>query len=157
MMNIIFLRNTPDLFYKIFILIKLYNCILIKRNNRQFREWQSLVWKEMLPIERDYRIQSDCNISKVFKLDGIGPVDNRPSTKKLHHFVKKKWGWGGKGNRSLQTSDMEKKTGSVLAHFVLLPQRANSGYLLSICKDLQNACNFLIGGSFCQKVSFKSV
>ena len=23
------------------------------------------------------------------KLDGVGPVDNRPSTKKLHHFVKK--------------------------------------------------------------------
>ena len=25
-----------------------------------------------------------------FKLDGIGPGDNRPSTDKLHHFVKKK-------------------------------------------------------------------
>ena len=25
------------------------------------------------------------------KLDGIGPVDNRPSTDKLHHFVKKKY------------------------------------------------------------------
>ena len=25
-----------------------------------------------------------------FKLDGVGPVDNRPSTKKLHHFVRKK-------------------------------------------------------------------
>ena len=24
------------------------------------------------------------------KLDGVGPVDNRPSTDKLHHFVKKK-------------------------------------------------------------------
>ena len=24
------------------------------------------------------------------KLDGEGPVDNRPSTDKLHHFVKKK-------------------------------------------------------------------
>ena len=24
------------------------------------------------------------------KLDGVGPVDNRPSTNKLHHFVKKK-------------------------------------------------------------------
>ena len=23
------------------------------------------------------------------KLDGVGPVDNRPSTDKLHHFVKK--------------------------------------------------------------------
>ena len=25
-----------------------------------------------------------------FKLDGVGPVDNRPSTNKLHYFVKKK-------------------------------------------------------------------
>ena len=24
------------------------------------------------------------------KLDGVGPVDNRPSLDKLHHFVKKK-------------------------------------------------------------------
>ena len=24
------------------------------------------------------------------KLDGVGPIDNRPSTDKLHHFVKKK-------------------------------------------------------------------
>ena len=24
------------------------------------------------------------------KLDGVGPVDNRPSTDKLHHFVRKK-------------------------------------------------------------------
>ena len=24
------------------------------------------------------------------KLDGVGPVDNRPSTNKLHHFVRKK-------------------------------------------------------------------
>ena len=24
-----------------------------------------------------------------FKLDGIGPVDNRPSRDQLHHFVKK--------------------------------------------------------------------
>ena len=24
------------------------------------------------------------------QLDGVGPVDNRPSTDKLHHFVRKK-------------------------------------------------------------------
>ena len=24
-----------------------------------------------------------------YKLDGVGPVDNRPSTDKLHHFVRK--------------------------------------------------------------------
>ena len=27
---------------------------------------------------------------KDVKLDGVGPVDNRPSTDKLHHIVKKK-------------------------------------------------------------------
>ena len=26
----------------------------------------------------------------IWKLDGVGPVDNRPSTDKLHHFVRKK-------------------------------------------------------------------
>jgi hypothetical protein len=26
----------------------------------------------------------------VLKLDGVGPVDNRPSTDKLHHFVREK-------------------------------------------------------------------
>ena len=26
-------------------------------------------------------------ISKKYKLDGVGPVDNRPSTDQLHHFV----------------------------------------------------------------------
>ena len=25
----------------------------------------------------------------LIKLDGVGPVDNRPSTDKLHHFVQK--------------------------------------------------------------------
>ena len=24
-----------------------------------------------------------------YKLDGVGPVDNKPSTDKLHHFVQK--------------------------------------------------------------------
>ena len=27
---------------------------------------------------------------KVYKLDGVGPVDNRPSTDKLHHIIRKK-------------------------------------------------------------------
>ena len=26
----------------------------------------------------------------MYKLDGVGPVDNRPSTDMLYHFVKKK-------------------------------------------------------------------
>jgi hypothetical protein len=31
---------------------------------------------------------SKWNILKHVKLDGVGPVDNRPSTDKLHHFVR---------------------------------------------------------------------
>ena len=30
------------------------------------------------------------NKDKFWKLDGVGPVDNRPSTNKLHQFVQKK-------------------------------------------------------------------
>ena len=37
MINIIFLRNIPDLFYKIFILIKLYNCILTRSSESDGR------------------------------------------------------------------------------------------------------------------------
>ena len=29
-------------------------------------------------------------VELVLKLDGVGPVDNRPSTDKLHHFIRKK-------------------------------------------------------------------
>ena len=40
---------------------------------------------------------------------------------------------GGTGHPLVQTSDMGKKTVSVLAHLFLLPQRANSGFgLLSL-------------------------
>ena len=37
-------------------------------------------------LKQDAYISTEINI----KLDGVGPVDNRPSTDKLHHFVKKK-------------------------------------------------------------------
>ena len=30
------------------------------------------------------------NTGNKVKLDGVGPVDNRPSTDRLHHFVQKK-------------------------------------------------------------------
>ena len=30
-------------------------------------------------------------VNPLIKLDGVGPVDNRPSNDKLHHFVKKKY------------------------------------------------------------------
>ena len=35
---------------------------------------------------------SYCLVRRTYseKLDGLGPVDNRPSTDKLHHFVRKK-------------------------------------------------------------------
>ena len=34
------------------------------------------------------RVHNVCEIYN--KLDGVGPIDNRPSTDKLHHFVQKK-------------------------------------------------------------------
>ena len=33
--------------------------------------------------------QKNANVI-AFKLDGVGPVDNRPASDKLHHFVQKK-------------------------------------------------------------------
>ena len=41
----------------------------------------------------------------VLKLDGVGPVDNRPSTKNLHHSVKKKM-WHVTHDTWLVTCDM---------------------------------------------------
>ena len=42
-------------------------------------------------IQKKTTIQKE-TISEVanYKLDGVGPVDNKPSTDKLHHFVQKK-------------------------------------------------------------------
>ena len=34
-------------------------------------------------------LKSDNTIEYFLKLDGVGPVDNRPSTDKLHHFIPK--------------------------------------------------------------------
>ena len=37
------------------------------------------------------------------KLNGVGPVDNRPSTNNLHNFVQKKCDmWHGEGEHSLK-------------------------------------------------------
>ena len=36
-----------------------------------------------------YKTLRDIKSSRI-KLDGVGPVDNRPSPTKLHHFVQKK-------------------------------------------------------------------
>ena len=36
------------------------------------------------------KINALVSVSAVY-LDGVGPIDNRPSTNKLHHFVNKKY------------------------------------------------------------------
>ena len=42
------------------------------------------------------------------KLDGVGPIDDRPSPDKLQQFVKKKWGGGGgSGEASLRNCIIE--------------------------------------------------
>ena len=33
------------------------------------------------------KVAAMCGLQN-YKLDGVGPVDNRPSTNKLHHFVR---------------------------------------------------------------------
>ena len=54
-------------------------------------QWSSHLWLFWCSI---------CPISvQVQELDGVGPVDNRPSTDKLHHFVRKK-------ERKIVTCDM---------------------------------------------------
>ena len=40
------------------------------------------------------------------KLDGVGPVDNRPSTNKLYHFVRKKEEKNKNQNKKIETCDM---------------------------------------------------
>ena len=44
--------------------------------------------KDRYPTNQVYNQTSKCQTK--YKLDGVGPVDNRPSTNKLHHFVKKR-------------------------------------------------------------------
>ena len=46
-----------------------------------FKSWFLLVFKL-------FKVCFGCVRFK--KLDGVGPIDNRPSTDKLHHLVKKK-------------------------------------------------------------------
>ena len=45
------------------------------------------IWKLTLSIKSHLPEICCCTVRR--KLDGVGPVDNRPSTNKLHHFVKK--------------------------------------------------------------------
>ena len=37
-----------------------------------------------------YKCKNCCMQGHILKLDGVGPVDNRPHTNKLHYIVKKK-------------------------------------------------------------------
>ena len=46
----------------------------------EFIKWQ---------VQRN-AVQSPHDFGMYLKLDGVGPVDNRPSPNKLHPFVKKK-------------------------------------------------------------------
>ena len=41
-------------------------------------------------VTTKYSTPSQVVREAIGKLDGVGPVDNRPSTDKLHHFVQKK-------------------------------------------------------------------
>ena len=58
--------------------------------------WKSeyLIWVEYgniwgYSLMTSYKFRVDVN-TFIWKLDGVGPVDNRPSSDKLHHFVRKK-------------------------------------------------------------------
>ena len=44
--------------------------------------------REVAPIKKN--LKNKIKRRKKLKLDGVGSVDNRPFTDKLHHFVKKK-------------------------------------------------------------------
>ena len=54
--------------------------------------WQSWLYEKCysthkLYVYSKYEIIFLCVVEKVFKLDGVSPVDNRPSTDWLHHLV----------------------------------------------------------------------
>ena len=57
------------------------------------REIDKYLVKELRKYINQFKLEKS-NSEKIkgiiFKLDGVGPVDNRPSTVKLHHFVRKR-------------------------------------------------------------------
>ena len=63
-------------------LIMIYTYILNKNLNWNFHH--------VFIIATKYKANTDQILSLQHKLDGVGPVDNRASTDKLHHFVRKK-------------------------------------------------------------------
>ena len=46
--------------------------------------------KYIKALNMSFGFLHDMIVVDMKKLDGVGPVDNRPSTDKLHHFVQKK-------------------------------------------------------------------
>ena len=47
--------------------------------------------KDKLIVSSNRKVQYSLgDIVAALKLDGLGPLDNRPSTNKLHHFVRRK-------------------------------------------------------------------
>ena len=61
------------------------------RKNKHLQKFWDFLRVEMADSPYiDFQQQSNKVLKKKEKLDGVGPVDNRPSPDKLHHFVKKK-------------------------------------------------------------------
>ena len=59
---------------------------------RNGRKWEMRRDKihHLLTKNKKNREKTGKTGGKTPKLDGVGPVDSRPSTDKLHHFVRKK-------------------------------------------------------------------
>ena len=74
-----------------------YQPLLNKKNSlwELFEYFKPFFMQKLIQMRQDFWVSfvkiKICIFSpKILKLDGVGPVDNRPSTDKLHHFVKKK-------------------------------------------------------------------
>ena len=79
-----------------------YLNIVNKNNMHKYEAWiiweqddadtyKSLIYNIFRSVTKNY--ERKCHkrhVKMQNKLDGVGPVDNRPSTDKLHHFVWKK-------------------------------------------------------------------
>ena len=96
--NLIDVCLLKKLLYKLY---RISDDLLIQRNKKIEAQprpclflWISksseILWEE--PRSHPINLASQTWITSPMwnKLDGVGPVDNRPSTDKLHHFVQKK-------------------------------------------------------------------
>ena len=52
--------------------------------------FESILKLDLWNIKSKFSLKLLVFLGHDMKLDGVGPVDNRPSTDKLHHFVRKK-------------------------------------------------------------------